>query len=73
MRISASGSVSVAVMAGEGNFSFDKRYYFDPDYRWQQRVYKQITNLCAGAGRSPWNNICSICYSVGIFLLNYFF
>ena len=42
--ISAAGSVSVAVLAGKGKFSFDERYFFDPDYRWQQD--KKIVRWC---------------------------
>jgi len=44
MMISASGSVSMAVLAAEGNFVFDERYYFDPEFRWEQD--KKITLWC---------------------------
>lgn len=32
----AFGSVAIGVMARYGGFVFDRRYYFDPEYRWRQ-------------------------------------
>ncbi len=37
-RITAFGSVAIGVMARRGGFAFDRRYYFDPEYRWTQDV-----------------------------------
>ncbi len=36
--ITALGSISIAIMAQEGGFEFNRPYYFDPDYRWEQDV-----------------------------------
>jgi hypothetical protein len=35
-RVTALGSVAISIMSREGGFIFDRRYYFDPDYRWEQ-------------------------------------
>ena len=34
--VTALGSVAISVLAGSGGFRFDRRYYFDPAYRWAQ-------------------------------------
>ena len=43
-NISAEGSVSVGVLHSEGGFVFDEKYFFDPEYRWQQDL--QIAQWC---------------------------
>ena len=49
--ISAMGSVSIAIMHNQGGFAFDRKYYFDPEYRWQQD--QKIARWCEEK-YAPW-------------------
>ena len=35
-HIAVSGTVAIGVMHEQGGFTFDRDYYFDPNFRWQQ-------------------------------------
>jgi uroporphyrinogen-III decarboxylase len=49
--ISAIGSVSIAILHDQGGFEFDRKYYFDPEYRWNQD--QKIARWCEQK-YAPW-------------------
>ena len=42
--VTVSGTVAIGVMHSEGDFTFGRDYYFDPDFRWQQDL--EIAKWC---------------------------